>query len=133
MIYRGLADLTFVLHFCFVLFAVFGGLFILRRRAVLFAHLPALIWGVSVELLQLPCPLTNLENRLRFLGGEAGYAGGFLEHWVSAVLYADISPQFQTFLGVSLLIFNIFVYSLVIKRMRSRDVFRLPETKPFLG
>ena len=118
MIYRGLADSIFILHFCFALFAVFGGLLVLRRRAFLYLHLPALIWSVAVELLRLPCPLTSLENHLRFLGGEAGYAGGFVEHWISAILYADISPQFQMFLGVLLLAFNLFVYALVLRRFQ---------------
>jgi len=118
MLYRGAADFIFILHFCFVLFAVFGGLLILRRRVVLYFHLPALIWGALVELLQLPCPLTEIENRLRALGGEAGYAGGFIEHWISAILYARISVEFQIFLGVSLIIFNSFVYALVLRRFQ---------------
>ena len=116
MLYRGLADSVFILHFCFVLFAVFGGLLVLRRRAFLYVHLPALIWSVAVELLQLPCPLTRLENLLRALGGDAGYAGGFIEHYVSAILYSSITPQIQMTLGVLLIAFNFFVYRYVFRK-----------------
>lgn len=118
MIYRGLADLTFILHFCFVLFVVFGGLLVLRRRAFLYLHVPALMWGVLVELLQLPCPLTDVENRLRALGGEAGYTGGFVEHYVSMILYASLSAQFQMTLGVLLVVFNWLVYRFVFRQTR---------------
>lgn len=119
MLYRSAADFIFVLHFCFVLFVVFGGLLAVRRRAFLYLHLPALIWGVAVELLQLPCPLTRLENYLRALGGEAGYAGGFIEHLVSAIIYAQISAAFQIFLGILLIVFNFFVYFSVYKKARA--------------
>lgn len=118
MLYRVAADFIFVLHFCFVLFVVFGGLPAARRRWILYLHLPALAWGVAVELLQLPCPLTRLENFLRALGGEAGYAGGFIEHLVSSIIYANISPTLQMFLGVLLIAFNLYVYSLVYKHAR---------------
>ena len=116
MLYRGAADFVFVLHFCFVLFAVFGGLLVLRRRSLLFAHIPALIWSVSVELFQLPCPLTQIENHLRVLGGEAGYAGGFVEYFVSAILYAHVSAGFQMFLGVLLIVFNLYIYRFVFRQ-----------------
>jgi len=118
MLYRGLADLVLILHFCFVLFVVFGGALVLYRRRFLNLHLPALAWGILVEVFQMPCPLTTLENLLRHLGGEAGYAGGFIEHYVSLILYPSITPQFQIFLGFLLAAVNVIVYSFVIHRMR---------------
>lgn len=118
MIYRGLADFTFILHFCFVLFVVFGGLLAVRRRWLAWFHLPAVFWGFLVEFLHLPCPLTFLENYFRQLGGEAGYAGGFIEYFVELILYAHITPQFQTVLGCLLLGFNLFVYLYVFWRRR---------------
>ena len=93
MIYRGLADFTFILHFCFVLFAVFGGLLVLRRRFLAWFHLPTVLWGFLVEFLHLPCPLTFLENSFREFGGEAGYAGGFIEYMIEQILYAHINSQ----------------------------------------
>ena len=116
MIYRALADLTFILHFSFVLFAVLGGLLVARRRFFAWFHLPAVLWGFLVEFLHLPCPLTFLENNLRQLGGEAGYAGGFIEYFVELILYAHISPQIQVLLGFLLLAFNLFIYSFVFRR-----------------
>lgn len=122
MIFRFLADLILILHFCFVLFAVFGGALILLRRSVLYLHLPAVLWGILVEVFQMPCPLTTLENLLRRLGGETEYAGGFIEHYVSMILYPTITPQFQIFLGILLAATNLLVYSTVIRRNRRIDL-----------
>lgn len=116
MIYRGLADLILILHFCFVLFAVFGGLLVLRRRFFTWFHLPAVLWGFLVEFFHLPCPLTFLENSLRQFGGEAGYSSGFIEYFVELILYAHITPQIQFLLGFLLLTFNLLVYSYIYRK-----------------
>ncbi|HEV8158064.1 MAG: DUF2784 domain-containing protein [Acidobacteria bacterium] len=116
MAYRILADLVLTLHFCFVLFVVFGGLLALRRRWVASLHLPAVVWGVLVECFFWACPLTTLENSLRQLGGESGYTDGFIDHYVSAILYARISPQFRITLGLLLIGLNLLVYWYVFRR-----------------
>lgn len=116
MLFRSLADLVFILHFCFVIFTIFGGLLALRWRQVLWLHFPALAWGILVELFQLPCPLTNLEKWFKELGGERGYEGGFIEYYISAILYADFTPQFQMTLGILLFLFNLVVYLYVFRK-----------------
>jgi hypothetical protein len=116
MAYRILADLVLVLHFCFVLFVVFGGLLVVRWRWVASLHLPAVVWGVLVECLFWACPLTTLENSLRGLGGESGYTNGFINHYISAVLYAPISPQLRITLGLLLIGLNLLVYWHVFRR-----------------
>jgi hypothetical protein len=118
MIYRSLADLVLILHFCFVLFVVFGGLLVLRRRLFLWLHLPALAWGILVECFQLTCPLTQLENQFKHLGGEQGYQGGFIEFYLSAILYARVTAEFQMMLGVLLILFNLLVYFYVFRKIR---------------
>lgn len=118
MIYRNLADLVLILHFCFVLFVVFGGLLALRRRYILWLHFPAIFWGILVEFFQLPCPLTDLENWFKRLGGEQGYEGGFIEYYVSAILYAHVTPQLQMMLGFALIFINSLIYFYVFRRAR---------------
>lgn len=118
MFYRLLADFTLIFHFCFVLFAVFGGLLVLRWRSVMWLHIPALVWGIIVEVFLLTCPLTEFENRFRVLGGEAGYSGGFVEHYVSMILYANIGYWFHFALGFILLMINLLVYSYIFARWR---------------
>lgn len=119
MIYRLLADFILIVHLCFILFAVFGGLLVLRYRSVWKLHLPALLWGFLVQYFVWICPLTNWENHFRALGGEAGYDGGFIEHYVSAIIYPGfISPQTHLLLAVLLVGFNLFVYAYIIWRVR---------------
>lgn len=116
MAYRALAELVLVLHFCFVIFVVLGGLLVLRRRWIAWLHVPAVVWGILIEFFWWACPLTMLENRLRELGGEAGYATGFIDYYVSAVLYAPLSPQIRVTLGLLLIGFNLFVYLYLFRR-----------------
>lgn len=119
MIFRLLADFFFIAHLCFVLFAIFGGLLVLRRRRLIWLHLPTVAWAAAVEFFQLSCPLTTLENHFKRLGGEQGYEGGFIEHYISAILYIRITPEIQISLGVILVIFNLLIYRAYFKRTRS--------------
>jgi hypothetical protein len=89
MNYRTLADLTVLLHFGFVLFVVVGGLLVLRWPRLRWMHLPAAVWGVLIEFFGWICPLTPLENHLRDLRGQSGYAGGFIDHYIVSVLYPE--------------------------------------------
>lgn len=117
MAYRLLADLVLVLHFAFVAFALFGGLLVLRQPRVAWLHLPVLAWGVTVQWADWICPLTPLENHLRLLGGEEGYAGGFVEHFVLLLLYPDnLTLELRYVLGAVLLAINAAVYARLILR-----------------
>ena len=119
MTYRLLADLVLVLHFIFVAFALFGGLLVLRRPAVAWLHLPAMAWGVAVQWADWICPLTPLENHFRTRGGEAGYDGGFIEHFVLKLLYPDaLTLELRYLLGMVLLAINIAFYARLIFRKR---------------
>lgn len=118
MIFRFLADFILIVHLCFILFAIFGGLLVLRWRWIWKLHLPAFLWGFLVQYFVWFCPLTTLENYFRALSGEAGYEGGFVEHYVSAIIYPGfISPNAHLFLAVLLVAFNILIYSYVIRRI----------------
>ena len=119
MIYRLLADLILILHFSFVLFAIFGGLLVLRWRWMWKLHLPALVWSFLVQYFIWICPLTDWENYFRRLGGEAGYEGGFIEYFISAILYPGIiTPQIHLLLAISLVVFNLLVYAFLFLRFR---------------
>lgn len=121
MTYRLLADAVVALHLGFVLFVVFGGLLVLRRRWIAFLHLPAAAWGAAIELMGGICPLTPLENRLRGLAGLEGYGGGFVEHYVLPVLYPGaLTRQLQIGLGVAVVVVNAAIYLWIVVRGRSR-------------
>jgi len=99
--YGALADLIVAL----------GGLLVLRWRRVAWLHVPAAVWGVWIEFSGRICPLTPLENRYRLLGGQAGYAGGFIEHYILPVLYPHgITRTAQVLLGLAVAAFNVWLY-----------------------
>ena len=71
------------LHFAFILFVVLGGFLVMRWRRVALIHLPAVLWGVLLEVFQWTCPLTSIENSLR----RHAYNEGFIEHYLFRVIY----------------------------------------------
>jgi hypothetical protein len=116
MLSRVLADLVVVLHAAFVAFVVAGGLLVLRRRWIAAVHLPAVAWAAWIEFAGWICPLTPLENALRARAGEAGYAGGFVEHYLLPLLYpAALTPGVQVALGCGVLVLNVAVYAVVLR------------------
>ncbi|MEW5930913.1 MAG: DUF2784 domain-containing protein [Gemmatimonadota bacterium] len=121
--YRFLADTVLVLHLAFVLFVALGGLLVLRWRRAAWVHLPAAAWGAAVMFTGWICPLTPLENWLRGLGGEAGYRGGFVEHYVVSVLYpAGLTRGIQVALGLGVILVNVAVYwRFLVTRRRERS------------
>jgi hypothetical protein len=111
MLYRALADLVLLVHLAFILFVVLGGLLVFRWPRVAFAHLPAAAWGVLIELAGGICPLTPLEQHLRQRGGETGYAGDFIGHYLTATIYpAGLTRGIQIGLGAIVLVVNGMAY-----------------------
>ena len=119
--YRALADLVVVAHLAFVAFVVLGGLLVLRRPRLAWLHLPAAVWGVMIEFAGWMCPLTPLENAFRARGGEAGYSGGFVEHYLLPVLYpSGLTRGVQLVLGSIVLALNLAVYGALLARRRTQ-------------
>ncbi|HET9978720.1 MAG TPA: DUF2784 domain-containing protein, partial [Burkholderiaceae bacterium] len=68
----------------------------------------------------LVCPLTPLEQSLRRAAGQAGYEGGFIEHYLTAAIYpAGLTAGHQRVLAVALLAVNLGLYALAVYRVRS--------------
>ncbi len=120
MIWSLAADALVVLHFAFTAFVIFGGFLAWHWPWLAFAHVPALAWGCWVEVSHSICPLTPLENHLRHLGGEAGYSGGFLAHYLVRVLYPPgLTWRVQWVLAAALIAINIVAYLGFARRLRS--------------
>ncbi len=117
MIFRILADAIVILHLCFVLFVVLGGLLVVRWPRVAWVHLAAVGWGAWVEFAGWICPLTPLENWLRQQGGGPVYTASFIEHYLVPILYpAWLSREIQWGLGGLVLLVNAAVDVLVFRR-----------------
>jgi hypothetical protein len=119
MIYRFAAELVILVHFAFVAFVVLGAVLVVFRPWVAFVHVPAVIWGAATELLSIVCPLTPLEQRLWRLAGETGYAGDFLDHYLTSILYpTGLTRTVQIGLGSALLALNLGLYAWALARRR---------------
>jgi hypothetical protein len=114
MVWSILADAVLVLHGAFIAWVVFGALAALRWPRAPWLHLPALAWGVWIEASAGLCPLTPLESWLRLRAGQAGLAGGFIDHYLGALIYPPgLTPTHQAGLALGLLLFNAAVYAAI--------------------
>lgn len=121
MLWRMAADALVVIHLGFILFVLLGGLLLLRWPRLIWLHLPAVAWGIVVECLHLGCPLTPWENQLRRAAGQAGYEGGFIEHYLIPLIYpAGLTAQIQLWLGAIVVLVNLTVYAWLIWRWRNK-------------
>lgn len=113
------ADLLLVLHLGFICFVLAGGLLVLKWRWLAILHLPAVVWGALVEIQGWLCPLTPWEQQLRQAAGQAGYRGGFVEHYLLPVLYPPgLEHNTQLILGGAVILINAIIYGWIFLRRR---------------
>lgn len=115
------ADAVLLVHAAFILFVLFGAVLTIWWRWLPIVHLPALAWGIFVELTGRVCPLTPLENSLRLRAGQSGYSDSFIEHYILDLMYpAGLTPEVQWALSGVVVIVNVVVYGWLIQRRRRR-------------
>jgi hypothetical protein len=120
-----LADAVLVLHGLFIVWVVFGGMAVIARPLLAWLHVPAVAWAVWVSWTGSYCPLTPLEQSLRRAAGQAGYEGGFIEHYVGALIYPEgLTANLQMLYGAIVLVINLALYAVAITRAARRR--RLP-------
>lgn len=112
MIERIAADFIVLLHLAFILFVGLGALLCLRWKWMAWLHLPAAAWGAAIEFRQGICPLTPLEQGLRLAAGDAGYSGGFIDHYLLPIIYpAGLDADVQYALGTLVVLLNLALYA----------------------
>src|SRR5215217_366623 len=122
---RTLGDLVLAFHFAFIVFAVLGGLLVFWKSWVAWLHVPSVLWSAFVNLFSQVCPLTPLENRFRYLAGQAGYEDGFIQHYIAPLVYPGVMPErWGLIAGFSVLIWSVVVYTLLVVSLRRRGLHR---------
>ena len=119
--YELAANLTLIIHFAFILFAVFGALLLLVSIKIVFIHIPSLIWASYIELTHFVCPLTYLENW--FLNKEKleTYSEGFIQNYLVPIVYpTNLSKELQIYFGLTLIVINIIIYGLIISKLKKK-------------
>jgi Protein of Unknown function (DUF2784) len=115
MLARMLADAVLLIHGIFILFAVFGGVWVNWRQPIreprLIAHLACAAWAATVVIMGYTCPLTPLEQQLRIAAGQQGYETSFIEHYLLSAIYPDgLTRPIQIALGVGVVVINVLAY-----------------------
>jgi hypothetical protein len=126
MIYKILADISLLFHFLWILFLVFGVIFVLRRSKIAWLHLGGLLFSFFINIIGWYCPLTYLENYLRmFCNRDMTYSGSFMLHYLGHFLGAIIYPDLpETTIRTGALLFvclNLVVYAIIGVRHRLKS------------
>ena len=119
--YEFLANITLITHLIFIIFVIFGGLLFFIFSKVIYIHLPALIWGIYIELTSSVCPLTYLENWFLYQSGLTTYSNSFINNYILPTIYPEhLTADLEIYLGISLIIINIFIYGLIIISLKKK-------------
>jgi hypothetical protein len=116
------ADALLVAHGLFIGWVVLGAFAVARWPRLAWLHLPAAAWGVWIEWSGGICPLTPLEWRLRAAAGQGGHAGGFVEHYLGALIYPQgLTRELQFVFGAGVLVLNVALYVWIWRRRAARS------------
>jgi Protein of Unknown function (DUF2784) len=113
------ADLVLVVHLLFIGFVVVGSFLTWRWPRIIWVQLPAMMYGALVEFAGIACPLTDVQNYLLRRGGQAGYRGGFISHYLIQVIYPPgLTRGLQIALGLIVVLIAIVGYGGYLRRAR---------------
>ena len=119
--YELFANLTLIIHLIFILFVIFGGLLFFIFSKIIYIHLPAVLWGIYIELNNSVCPLTYLENWFLYKGELTTYSNNFINNYLIPIIYPEgLTNEIQIYLGISLIVINILIYGLIYKNFKRK-------------
>ncbi|HWC80671.1 MAG TPA: DUF2784 domain-containing protein [Pseudonocardiaceae bacterium] len=118
---RLLDDLIVAVHYVVMAYIVFGGFlaWAWKWRWTFIVHGLFIAWAAYSLLYPINCPLTLLENYFRHLGGLPQLNGGFIDTYITGVLYpASFVGVIQVIAGATVLTSWIGLY---IRHLRHRS------------
>jgi len=108
--YHAAAILVLGLHLTFILWVIFGAFFTRGRPLLTLLHTGSFIWGLLIEIFPWTCPLTFAENWLEQRAGIAPYSGGFMLHYLDALVYPNVAPALLTAAAIIVFAANLTTY-----------------------
>jgi hypothetical protein len=109
-IYATAAAAVLVAHLLWIVWVIFGAVWTRNRPLLAGFHVASLVWGIIAELGPWACPLTVAEQFLEAGPGSDPYRGGFLVHYMDAMVYPDIPETLLLSLGVAVCVLNLAIY-----------------------
>jgi hypothetical protein len=90
MVYGWLATAALVAHLVFLGYLTLGGFLAWRWPPTIAAHVVVVGWGFGSVVVGYGCPLTQVEDWARRRAGREGLpAGGFIDHYLTGVVYPE--------------------------------------------
>ena len=108
--YLAAAIVVLAVHLAFILWVIFGALFTRGRPLLRWLHIVSFVWGLVIEIFPWTCPLTFAENWLEARAGMAPYEGGFLLHYLDALVYPSVPPLLLTIAAAVVVAANAAIY-----------------------
>ena len=119
--YELAAHLTLIVHFAFIIFVVFGALLFFVSTKIIYVHVPALIWGIYIELTHSVCPLTYLENWFLQKANLTTYSEGFIQNYLVPIVYPKhLTDNLQIYFAIVLIVANMIMYGLIISKSKKK-------------
>ena len=112
------AVLILMVHLAWLALVIFGAFWTRGRPVCSALHILALLWGIVVEVSPWPCPLTLAEQYFESRSGPSAYQGGFLLHYLDAIVYPNLPGWILTSAGVAVCALNLGVYCWRLRKAR---------------
>ena len=87
--WSAVADVVVVAHLAYLVFVAVGGILAWRWPRLLWVHVAAVAWAVSILLLGQDCPLTDLQRHAERRAGEPLDDRGFVDRYLEGVVVPE--------------------------------------------
>ena len=117
--YELAADFTLIVHFAFIIFVLFGALLFFVSTKIIYVHLPALFWGIYIELTHSICPLTYLENWFLQKADLKTYSEGFIQNYLVSIVYPkNLTEDLRIYFAIAIVVINSIIYGFIINKIK---------------
>lgn len=116
--YLTLRGFVLMLHLLFNLWVVFGAIATRERPLAAWLHILSVLYGTVMENVAWPCPLTVMEKWLLAKAGVVPYQGGFLIHYLQAIVSPQIPIVILRLGAILVCLVNLWIYAHRYSRAR---------------
>jgi Protein of Unknown function (DUF2784) len=109
--YGAAAAVVLGAHLLWIVWVIFGAVCTRNRPLIAGFHIASVSWGIVAEVGPWPCPLTVAEQLFETEAGSDPYHGGFVIHYLDAIVYPDIPAELLMALGLMVCALNLAIYA----------------------
>jgi hypothetical protein len=115
--YQWLVTVVLATHFAYLAYLLLGGFLAWRWPKMIYLHLVGVGWGLLILFNLVDCPLTIAETWARRLAGDAPVSGGFVDRYVTGVIYPG-KYLLEVRIGLALVVLVSYVGAYLLWRAR---------------